>query len=86
MEPEINIKIEKIKEEKKDTLDKFSILSKMLAAIVGIFLLLDIFKIFILGATELVLLGGFIALLFLPYSIKIKFLGIEIQRLEKSKQ
>ena len=61
-------------------IDRFNIVSFVLAAITLIALLLDVLKIFTATAQQLILGAVVIGLILLPYAAKFKMLGVEFER------
>lgn len=71
------------KEKQKKVIDYFKISSWILAGCIFILGLLSKLKIIEITATDLTLIGAIIALILIPFSSKLKFLGIEFERLTK---
>ncbi len=72
-------------EKKKKAVDNFWLLSRILAiATILLFLIKKIFTVTI-DSTDITLIGGFIILTLIPYASKVRFFGIEFERLSKAK-
>lgn len=78
-------KVKDTEKEKKKTIDDFKWFSWGLALILAVILVLKKVLKFSLDATDLTLLGGIIGLAIIPFASKIKFIGVEFERLEKAK-
>lgn len=79
---------EKAKEaeiEKKGVIDKFQWVAWALAFLITALLVSKKMFGFSLDATDLTLIGGVIGLIMIPFAGKIKFIGIEFERLNKAK-
>jgi hypothetical protein len=70
-----------IKKEKEDTVDSFKWTCWSTAIVIFILGVLSKFKVLTLNATDLTILGAIIALILVPYSSKLKILGVEFERL-----
>lgn len=81
----ISEQIEKNKTERKSTVDKFSWVSWAIALIILIIGILKKLKILIIDTTDLAIIGACIGLIILPFSNKLKFLGMEFERFELTK-
>lgn len=78
------MKVTTIKKEKK-AIDVFSLVCWLLSFLIATFFsLIKLFNVSI-NATDLTLLGSIVLLIIIPFANKIKFLGIEFERLEKLK-
>lgn len=82
----ISERIEKNQEERTSTIDKFKWISWLLAFIVLVIGVLNKFKIVNIDATDLAIIGACIGLIILPFSSKLKFLGMEFERFEMTKK
>jgi len=81
----ISKKLEETKQSKRDIFDIFSIVSWILSGLVFVVLLIVKFTPLTLDAIEFSLLGASIALIIISFASKLKFLGIEFERLQVEK-
>lgn len=82
----LNQTIEVKKKEQKKQVDSFNAISLILAAFVLALLIADLTGAVIITATRLILLAIIIGLILIPWASKIKFAGIEFERLIKEKR
>lgn len=82
----ISERIEKNKTERKSTIDKFSWVSWGIAIIILAIGILKKLKIIIVDTTDLAIIGACIGLIILPFSNKLKFLGMEFERFEMTQK
>ena len=78
------MKVNTIKKKKK-AIDVFSLVCWILSFLITAFLILIKFLKISINATDLTLLGSIVLLIIIPFANKIKFLGLEFERLEKLK-
>ena len=78
-------KVKQTENEKKDTIDKFSYIAWILAFLIAVLFIVRKVWGFDLNAVDLSLLAGIIGLVLIPFANKIKFLGVEFERLNKAK-
>jgi len=79
-------KIEETKQSKKETIDKFSLVSWLLSGFVFLILLVVKFTSLSLSPVEFSLLGVSIALVIIPFASKLKFLGFEFERFQNEQK
>ena len=74
-----NVKIAETTNERKEIIDLFFIVCWICGTVIAILLLSKVQ----LSGSDLILLGGVIGLILLPFASKFKFLGLEFERLAK---
>ena len=82
----ISERIEKNQRERSTTVDRFKWISWILAILILVIGILNKCKVFSIDATDLAIIGACIALIILPFSNKLKFLGMEFERFEMTKK
>lgn len=78
-------KAKKAEDKKKAEIDNFLKVSWLLAFLVLILLVIKKLANFTLDTVDITLIGSILALILIPFASKIKFLGIEFERINKAK-
>ncbi len=68
---------------KKKTIDYCNVLSWVFAVIILALLVIKKLVVIELDVVDMTLIGGIVALAFFPFVSKVKFLGIELERITK---
>ncbi len=82
----INQSIHQTTTKRETTLNTFNIVCWLLALLVLILLLLDFLDILCIDPERLALIGAIIALIIIPFTSKLKILGVEFERLTEKKK
>lgn len=78
-------KAKDVEMKKKDVMDKFQWIAWVLAFLIAVLLIFKKVFAFSLDTVDLTLIGGVVGLVMIPFASKIKFIGIEFERLNKAK-